>query len=43
MVKEMIKNQFPTKPSVSGQKLVYSGKILKDTDILENVLRSELS
>jgi len=41
MVKEMIKNQFPTKPSVSGQKLVYSGKILKDTDILENVLRFE--
>jgi len=41
MVKEMIKNQFPTQPSVSGQKLVYSGKILKDTDILENVLRFE--
>jgi len=40
-VKEMIKDQFPTNPSVSGQKLVYSGKILKDTDILENVLRFE--
>jgi len=40
-VKEMIKDQFPTNPSVSGQKLVYSGKILKDNDILENVLRFE--
>ena len=38
-VKERISKEFPTQPSVSGQKLVYSGKILKDSDRLENVLR----
>jgi len=38
-VKDRISQEFPTKPSPSGQKLVYSGKILKDSDRLENVLR----
>jgi len=38
-VKQKIEENFPTKPAVSGQKLVYSGKILKDWDKLEDVLR----
>jgi len=38
-VKDRISQEFPTQPTVSGQKLVYSGKILKDSDRLENVLR----
>lgn len=38
-VKDRISQEFPTKPNASGQKLVYSGKILKDSDRLENVLR----
>jgi len=41
MLKQRIAQDFPTKPPVSGQKLVYSGKILKDSDILDNVLRFE--
>jgi len=38
-VKQKIEDNFPTKPAVSGQKLVYSGKILKDCDKLGEVLR----
>ena len=38
-VKQKIEENFPTKPAVSGQKLVYSGKILKDCDKLGEVLR----
>ena len=38
-LKDRISREFPTQPSVSGQKLVYSGKILKDFDRLEDVLR----
>ena len=38
-VKQKIEENFPTKPAVSGQKLVYSGKILKDLDKLSDVLR----
>lgn len=38
-VKDRISREFPTQPSVSAQKLVYSGKILKDSDRLEDVLR----
>jgi len=38
-VKQKIEENFPTKPAVSGQKLVYSGKILKDGDKLADVLR----
>lgn len=38
-VKERIEESFPTKPPVSGQKLVYSGKILADGSKLEDVLR----
>jgi len=38
-LKDRISREFPTQPSVSGQKLVYSGKILKDSDRLEDVLR----
>ena len=38
-VKQKIEENFPTKPAVTGQKLVYSGKILKDWDKLEDVLR----
>ena len=40
-LKQRIAEDFPTKPPVTGQKLVYSGKILKDSDALENVLRFE--
>ena len=40
-VKKRISEEFPTKPSVSGQKLVYSGKILKDLDKLSDILRFE--
>jgi len=40
-VKKRIADEFPTKPSVSGQKLVYSGKILKDLDKLSEILRFE--
>jgi len=38
-VKQKIEENFPTKPAVTGQKLVYSGKILKDWDKLADVLR----
>jgi len=38
-VKQKIEESFPTKPAVSGQKLVYSGKILADGSKLEEVLR----
>jgi len=38
-VKQKIEENFPTKPAVTGQKLVYSGKILKDWDKLGAVLR----
>ena len=40
-LKQRITEQFPTKPSVTGQKLVYSGKILSDSDVLEKILRFE--
>ena len=40
-VKARIAQEFPTQPPVSGQKLVYSGKILKDSARLEDVLRFE--
>ena len=40
-VKEKIEENFPTKPPVSGQKLVYSGKILSDGCELKDVLRFE--
>jgi len=40
-VKEKIEENFPTKPPVSGQKLVYSGKILSDGSELKDVLRLE--
>jgi len=40
-VKEKIEENFPTKPPVSGQKLVYSGKILGDGCQLKDVLRFE--
>lgn len=40
-VKKRISEEFPTKPSVTGQKLVYSGKILKDLDKLSDILRFE--
>ena len=40
-VKTRIAEQFPTRPLVSAQKLVYSGKILKDADKLRDFLRFE--
>ena len=40
-VKTRIAEQFPTRPLVSAQKLVYSGKILKDADKLREFLRFE--
>ena len=38
-LKEQISLAFPTKPPPGEQKLVYLGKILKDSDRLEEVLR----
>jgi len=38
-VKEKIEENFPSKPPVSGQKLVYSGKILADKAALKDILR----
>jgi len=38
-LKEQISVAFPTKPPPGEQKLVYLGKILKDSDRLEEVLR----
>ena len=40
-VKEQIAVSYPTRPPTSEQKLVYLGKILRDTDVLEEVLRLE--
>jgi len=40
-IKERISVSFPTKPSESAQKLVYSGKILNDSDRLSDILRFE--
>lgn len=40
-IKRKISESFPTKPAPSTQKLVYSGKILKDSDHLRDVLRFE--
>ena len=40
-IKRRISESYPTKPSESAQKLVYSGKILKDSDHLCNILRFE--
>jgi len=40
-IKRRISESYPTKPAESAQKLVYSGKILKDSDHLCNILRFE--
>jgi len=40
-VKEKICSAYPTHPHSSTQKLVYLGKILRDTDRLDSVLRFE--
>jgi len=40
-IKTRISESFPTKPAESAQKLVYSGKILKDSDHLCDILRFE--
>lgn len=40
-VKEKISAAYPTKPQPPTQKLVYLGKILKDADRLDSVLRFE--
>merc|ERR1712002_250837 len=40
-VKEDISRKYPTKPIPKAQKLVYLGKILKDTDKLEEILHFE--
>jgi len=33
-IKRRVSESYPTKPAISAQKLVYSGKILKDSDHL---------
>jgi len=40
-IKKRISESYPTKPAESAQKLVYSGKILKDSDQLQDILRFE--
>merc|ERR1711892_1158343 len=40
-IKTRISQSYPTKPAESAQKLVYSGKILKDSDHLCDILRFE--
>merc|ERR1711892_1218622 len=40
-IKTRISESYPTKPAESAQKLVYSGKILKDSDHLCDILRFE--
>eukprot|EP00090_Calanus_glacialis_P047357 TRINITY_DN9793_c0_g1_i1.p1 TRINITY_DN9793_c0_g1~~TRINITY_DN9793_c0_g1_i1.p1 ORF type:complete len:375 (-),score=121.21 TRINITY_DN9793_c0_g1_i1:155-1279(-) len=40
-IKKRISESYPTKPAESAQKLVYSGKILKDSDHLCDILRFE--
>merc|ERR1711892_64314 len=40
-IKTRISQSYPTKPAESAQKLVYSGKILKDSDHLVDILRFE--
>jgi len=40
-IKKRISENYPTKPAESAQKLVYSGKILKDSDPLCDILRFE--
>eukprot|EP00092_Neocalanus_flemingeri_P006440 GFUD01006939.1.p1 GENE.GFUD01006939.1~~GFUD01006939.1.p1 ORF type:complete len:364 (-),score=96.41 GFUD01006939.1:169-1260(-) len=40
-IKTRISESYPTKPTESAQKLVYSGKILKDSDHLCDILRFE--
>jgi len=40
-LKRKISEQFPTKPAAAAQKLVYSGKILRDGDKLVELLRFE--
>eukprot|EP00091_Calanus_sinicus_P022670 TRINITY_DN7300_c0_g1_i1.p1 TRINITY_DN7300_c0_g1~~TRINITY_DN7300_c0_g1_i1.p1 ORF type:complete len:373 (-),score=121.05 TRINITY_DN7300_c0_g1_i1:150-1268(-) len=40
-IKKRISESYPTKPAESAQKLVYSGKILKDSDQLCDILRFE--
>jgi len=42
-LKEQISLAFPTKPPPGEQKLVYLGKILKDSDRLDEVLRLDYS
>jgi len=40
-VKKRVSESYPTKPAETAQKLVYSGKILKDSDHLCDILRFE--
>ena len=40
-IKTRISESYPTKPAETAQKLVYSGKILKDSDHLCDILRFE--
>lgn len=40
-IKRRVSESYPTKPAIAAQKLVYSGKILKDSDHLKDILRFE--